>query len=56
MVYGQVPINIYNIGVYLRNYFDSNDYFDSLSKEHEFQVLTESNKQTNAFRKGIYLT
>lgn len=55
---GQVPINIHNAGVYFRNFFDSNsiDYFDRISKEHTFQTLTESNKQSNAFRTGIYLT
>ncbi|AYV75366.1 MAG: hypothetical protein Terrestrivirus1_240 [Terrestrivirus sp.] len=55
---GQVPINIHNAGVYFRNFFDSYDtnYFDRISKEHEFQVLTESNKTSNAFRNGIYLT
>jgi hypothetical protein len=60
---GMVPINIYGLGVYFRNFFDSIDksgintnYFNSIEKEHVFQDLTETNKQSNAFRKGIYIT
>lgn len=52
---GQVPINVNNCGVYFRNLF-SKDYFNLLKTEHQFQALTESNKATNAFRKGIYLS
>jgi hypothetical protein len=52
----EVPINIHNCGVFFHNMFDSSkDYFDLLTKEHQFQDLTESNKPSNAFRKGIYL-
>lgn len=54
---GQIPFNVKNIGVYFKNYFDSNvDYFKNISNEHVFQTLTESNKKSNAFRNGIYLT
>jgi uncharacterized C2H2 Zn-finger protein len=56
---GEVPINIHNVGIYFRNCFNTNankDYFDLINKEHEFQLLRESNKVTNAYRKGIYLT
>lgn len=54
---GCVPINIKNIGVYFRNFFDHDtNYFNLISNEHKFQSLTESNKQSNAFRTGIYLT
>lgn len=54
---GEVPINVHNVAVYFRNFFDSNtNYFKEISTEHEFQTLTESNKISNAFRKGIYLT
>jgi hypothetical protein len=54
---GQIPINIHNVGVFFKNLFNTNkDYFDLLSKDHQFQTLTESNKQSNAFRKGIYLS
>ncbi|AYV86588.1 MAG: hypothetical protein Sylvanvirus4_2 [Sylvanvirus sp.] len=59
---GQVPLNIYNTGVYFRKYFNSNrksklkDYFDLVSHEHEFQSLTESDKPSDALRTGIYLT
>jgi hypothetical protein len=71
---GMVPINIHNVGIYFRNFFerlahpphimfedsdsnaDSKDYFNLIKNEHEFQILTESNKPNNAFRKGIYLS
>lgn len=55
---GMIPINVYGCGVYFRNCFTSNDmdYFDSIVNEHQFQSLTESNKPSNAFRTGIYIT
>lgn len=54
---GQVPINYHNVGVYFKKLFDDGlDYFDLIHKEHAFQSLTESNKESNAFRNGIYLT
>jgi len=54
---GEVPLNINNVGVYFRKFFSSGkDYFNSISTEHAFQELTESNKPSNAFRKGIYLS
>ncbi|XWV25421.1 hypothetical protein QJ856_gp0341 [Tupanvirus deep ocean] len=53
---GQVPINIHGVGVYFRKFFDEKDYFNLVKSEHQFQVLTESNKPNNAFRKGIYLS
>jgi hypothetical protein len=53
---GKVPINICDMGIYFPNFFDSKNYFNLIKNEHEFQTLTESNKLTNAFRKGIYLS
>lgn len=54
---GQVPLNMYNAGIYFKQFFDPNkDYFDNITKEHQFQILTESNKPDNALRKGIYLS
>lgn len=54
---GQVPINIYNTGVYFRQFFSSNkNYFECINTEHKFQALTESTKMSDAFRTGIYLT
>lgn len=60
---GKVPINICNVGVYFRNGFDFNsdvindtNLFQSIVSEHQFQTLTESNKPTNAFRTGIYIS
>jgi hypothetical protein len=53
----QVPINIENFGLYIKNFFDtSKNFFDLINQEHIFQDLTESNKPSNAFRKGIYLS
>lgn len=52
---GKVPILISNAGVYFRDMFDK-DYFDKIKSEHIFQHLTESNKESLALRKGIYLT
>jgi hypothetical protein len=53
----KIPVNICNIGVYFKNFFDENkNYFELIKNEHEFQSLTESNKPTNAFRKGIYIS
>lgn len=54
---GEVPINIHNVGVYFRKFFNSNDnYYDLITKEHQFQDLGISNKPGIAYRKGIYLT
>ena len=54
---GEVPINIKNVGIYFRNFFDIDiDFFDKINKEHQFQSITESNKISNAYRTGIYLT
>lgn len=54
---GQVPINVHNAGVFFRKWFnDEADIFGSIVAEHEFQTLTESNKPTNAFRTGIYIS
>lgn len=53
---GQVPINIHNVGIYFRRFYNDIDYFGSIKNEHKFQKLTESNKKSNAFRKGIYMT
>lgn len=54
---GQVPIDVYGLGVLYREYFDDNlNYFKRISQEHEFQSLTESNKPGVAHRTGIYLT
>ena len=54
---GEVPINIYNVGIYFKHFFTSEkDYYSNIVDEHEFQSLTESNKEGKANRKGIYLT
>lgn len=54
--YDEIPININNVGVFVKMFFKDCDYFDSLTKEHEFQKLTESNKVSISYRKGIYIT
>jgi len=54
---GEVPVNVHNMGVFFRNFFDSKkEYFNAISGEHTFQYLKESNKPGVAFRKGIYLS
>lgn len=53
---GEVPINVHNVGIYFRNFFNDNNYFNLISQQHEFQTLTESNKPSSAFRTGIYLS
>ncbi|MFK7905271.1 MAG: hypothetical protein AB8B69_09110 [Chitinophagales bacterium] len=53
---GKVPVIIHNVGVYFRCLFDEEDIFAKVKNEHEFQHLTESNKQGKALRKGIYLS
>ncbi len=53
---GKVPVLISNIGVYYRNLFKEENYFDKIKSEHVLQNLTESNKQSMALRSGIYLT
>lgn len=53
---GEVPVNINNVGIYFRECFNGLDFFKLVTNNHEFQSLTESNKQGSAYRKGIYLT
>lgn len=54
---GQIPINLHNQGVLFRNFFNNDkNYFEQLNAEHEFQLLTESNKPGTSYRKGIYIT
>jgi hypothetical protein len=54
---GQVPINVHDVGVLFRQYFDSDtDRYTAINNAHEFQSLTESSKPGVAYRKGIYLT
>lgn len=54
--YGEVPINIHNCGVMVRQFLNEDNYFNKLHEEHTFQNLTESNKKGKAHRKGIYLS
>lgn len=53
---GKVPIVVSNAGVYFRDLFVNENYFDAIQSEHIFQHLTESNKDSKALRTGIYLT
>ena len=53
---GQVPISVHNAGVFYRQFFEGDNYFSKIEKEHQFQNLTESTKQSVALRKGIYLS
>ncbi|REC61646.1 hypothetical protein DRF65_14435 [Chryseobacterium pennae] len=53
---GEVPVIISNAGVYYRKLFVGDRNFDMIKSEHNFQELTESNKESKALRKGIYLS
>lgn len=54
---GRVPIGVHGVGVLYRRFFDIGaGYFQRISAEHEFQLLTESTKPGLAHRTGIYLT
>lgn len=52
---GKLPTNVFNVGVLFPRFFDDN-HFQSIAAEHNFQELTESNKDGVALRKGIYLS
>ena len=54
---GEVPLNVHNVGVFFRKFFnDDKNYFDLLNKEHQFQSLTESNKPGKSHRNGLYIS
>lgn len=54
---GQVPINLYGLGIYFRSVFDATpNYFDKISQEHQFQELSQSDKPGSSYRTGIYIT
>ncbi|WP_278381307.1 hypothetical protein [Chryseobacterium arthrosphaerae] len=53
---GEVPVIVSNAGVYYRKLFTGDHNFEKIKSEHDFQELTESNKESKAFRKGIYLS
>ncbi len=54
---GQVPISVHGLGVHFREFFDPyTDYFNLIKSEHTFQELKLGNFETNAFRKGLYLS
>lgn len=56
---GEVPINVFNVGVHFRRIFPFNfnkNYYSAITSEHEFQDLGISGKPGKAYRKGIYLT
>lgn len=54
---GQVPIAMHGVGIFFRQFFDpKRNLYDAVLQEHKFQNLTESNKQSSAFRTGLYLS
>jgi len=59
---GEVPINIFDVGIYFRRFFssdyesDDKDYYKSITTEHNFQTLGLADKPGLAYRTGIYLT
>ncbi len=56
VILGEVPVVISNAGVYYRKLFVEDHHFNTIKSEHNFQELTESNKESKALRKGIYLS
>ena len=54
---GEVPLNINNVGVYFRSFFDPNkNYYEDITGSHYLQTLRMSNTADDAYRRGIYLT
>lgn len=55
---GGVPYDIHNgLGVFFREVFDfREDNFEQLTAAHQYQQLTESDKEGVSYRKGIYLS
>lgn len=51
-----LPLLVHGVGLLIRGLFQKSDYFKRLTESHQFQSLTESNKNTPAYRKGIYIT
>ncbi len=46
-----------HVGLYFPTFFDqTRNYFDELKQEHQFQTLTESNKPSPSYRKGLYIS
>lgn len=45
-----------NIGFYFENFFEEQQIFEKITRNHTFQSLTESNKIGNAYRKGLYIS
>lgn len=57
MSMGQLPLDIMGVGILYRKYFEDDvDWFEKIEREHKFQNLTESNKQGQALRTGLYIT
>lgn len=52
----EMPINMYNVGVFFERFFGDEDYFGLIESSHEFQQLTAYNNPFDAYRTGIYLT
>jgi len=50
-------ISLHGVGIYCKNLLENKEdnYFEQLVKAHQFQSLTESDKPTPAYRKGIYI-
>ena len=51
-----MSLNVHHVGILFKQYFPKENFFGKISREHQFQPLTESNKQSKAYRKGIYLS
>lgn len=62
---GEVPLKVHNVGLFVRSFefseFTSlsrgrDDYFRQIERQHTFYELTDSNKPSAAYRRGVYLS
>lgn len=51
-----IPVNVANFGVLFPRFFEGTHHFEAVQQQHEFQTLTESNKQGTALRTGVYIS
>ncbi len=51
-----VPLNVHGAGIFFPRFFTSPPLFRNVESCHEFQTLTDSNKDSKAMRKGLYMS
>lgn len=54
--YGEIPLNVHGMGVLVRDAFPmETDWYDEVTKAHNWQHLTVHNNKSDAHRLGTYL-